>query len=548
MKKTMFLIIMVLISLNVLSQNIEQKWILDDGEYLELNENGSFLSNLNKLDGANTGSWKLNNNLLLLNYATDSLVEYNVELTKSVLTLKSAENDIVYLLKPNKEKVVEEISTKVKPSQGFTFEGLVRGVIGLLVLLLILVLFSSNRKAISWKLVGYGIGSQIIIALLIQKVAFVQSLFEGASNFFVLVLDFTRSGSEFLMGSLMNTETFGFIFAFQVLPTIIFFSALTSVLFYLGIIQKIVYILAWVMTKTLKISGAESLSVAGNVFLGQTESPLMIKAFLAKMNKSEMLLVMVGGMATLAGGVLAAYVSFLGGDDPVLRLMYAKQLLMASIMAAPGAVVASKILMPQTEKVDEDISVSDENLGSNILEAMSVGTGEGLRLAVNVAAMLLVFVAFIAMFNHIVGWIGDIAGLNAYVLEMTNGDYDKLSLQLILGYLFAPLMYVIGVTSADITLVGRLLGEKLIMSEFIGYISLSELKSAGVFVEQKSIVIATFMLAGFANFASIGIQIGGIGSLAPSKRTQLAQFGMKALLGGSIASLISATIAGAIIG
>ena len=207
MKKTMFLIIMVLISLNVLSQNIEQKWILDDGEYLELNENGSFLSNLNKLDGANTGSWKLNNNLLLLNYATDSLVEYNVELTKSVLTLKSAENDIVYLLKPNKEKVVEEISTKVKPSQGFTFEGLVRGVIGLLVLLLILVLFSSNRKAISWKLVGYGIGSQIIIALLIQKVAFVQSLFEGASNFFVLVLDFTRSGSEFLMGSLMILST-----------------------------------------------------------------------------------------------------------------------------------------------------------------------------------------------------------------------------------------------------------------------------------------------------------------------------------------------------
>jgi CNT family concentrative nucleoside transporter len=366
-----------------------------------------------------------------------------------------------------------------------------------------------------------------------------------------MVLDFTKAGSEFLFGGtegFTNIGKYGFIFAFQVLPTIMFFSALTSVLFYLGIIQKVVYGLAWVMTKAMKISGAESLSVAGNIFLGQTESPLMIKAFLDKMNKSEILLVMTGGMATLAGGVLAAYISFLGGDDPVMRLMFAKQLLMASIMAAPGAVVASKILVPQTEKIDLEVEISKDKIGSNLLDAMSTGTSEGLKLAANVAAMLLVFVAFIAMFNSIISGIGDLLHINQYVVEWTGGKYTELSLQLILGYIFAPLMYIIGVNGNDITLVGRLLGEKLIMSEFIGYISLAELKDAGEFFQQKSIVIATFMLAGFANFASIGIQIGGIGSLAPSKRKQLSEYGVKALIAGTAASLISATIAGAIIG
>lgn len=444
----------------------------------------------------------------------------------------------------------EKIDT-ILPSQGFTFSGVIRGIIGLTVIIIILVLLSSNRKAISWKVVGIGLGSQIIIAIGIQKVHFIQRFFEGASSFFVMVLDFTKAGSEFLFGGVegfTNIGKYGFIFAFQVLPTIMFFSALTSVLFYLGIIQKVVYGLAWVMTKAMKISGAESLSVAGNIFLGQTESPLMIKAFLDKMNKSEILLVMTGGMATLAGGVLAAYISFLGGDDPEMRLLFAKQLLMASIMAAPGAVIASKILVPQTETINLEVKVSKEKIGSNILDAMSTGTTEGLKLAANVAAMLLVFVAFIAMFNSIIAGIGDIFNLNQYVVEITNGKYEELSLQFILGYAFAPLMYLIGVDSADITLVGRLLGEKLIMSEFIGYISLSELKDAGAFLEQKSIVISTFMLAGFANFASIGIQIGGIGSLAPTQRKQLSEYGIRALIAGTAASLISATIAGTIIG
>ena len=309
-----------------------------------------------------------------------------------------------------------------------------------------------------------------------------------------------------------------------------------------------VWVLAWLMTKAMKLSGAESLSVAGNIFLGQTESPLMIKAYLEKMNNSEILLVMTGGMATLAGGVLAAYISFLGGDDPVQRLMFAKHLLAASIMAAPGAVVISKILVPQTEEINTNVEVSKEKIGSNILDAISNGTSEGLKLAANVAAMLLTFIAFIAMFNFIVGKVGDWTNLNGWIADVSSGQYNSLSLQFILGYTFAPVMWLIGVCKEDITLVGRLLGESFIMTEFIGYVSLAELKSLGAFAQEKSIIMATYMLCGFANFASIGIQIGGIGSLAPGKRVLLSKYGMRALLGGTLASLVSATIVGVILG
>jgi CNT family concentrative nucleoside transporter len=372
--------------------------------------------------------------------------------------------------------------------------------------------------------------------------------FDFAGKFFVKILDFSKAGTEFLFPGFLDVNTFGFVFAFQVLPTIIFFSALTSLLFYLGVIQKVVWALAWVMTKAMRLSGAESLSVAGNIFLGQTESPLMIKAYLEKMTNSEILLVMTGGMATLAGGVLAAYISFLGGDDPVQRLVFAKHLLAASIMAAPGAVVISKILVPQDEKINTDVEVPKEKIGNNVLDAISNGTSEGLKLAVNVAAMLLVFIAFIAMFNFVVQKIGDWTNLNDSIAAFTNGQYNSLSLEFILGYTFAPVMWLIGVAKEDITLLGRLLGEKLIMTEFIGYVSLAELKAAGAFASEKSIIMATYMLCGFANFASIGIQIGGIGSLAPGKRVLLSRYGMRALLGGTLASLISATIVGVILG
>ncbi|KJD31950.1 Na+ dependent nucleoside transporter [Tamlana nanhaiensis] len=436
------------------------------------------------------------------------------------------------------------------PSQGFTVNSLWRGALGMITLVFIAFLFSSNKKAINWKIVGLGLAFQLIIAVGVLKVDFVKNIFEFVGSLFVSVLEFTRAGSKFLFeGLVVDMDTFGYIFAFQVLPTIIFFSALTSVLFYLGVIQKVVKGMAWLLSKALKISGAESLSVAGNIFLGQTEAPLLIKAYLEKMNKSEMLLVMIGGMATVAGAVLAAYIGFLGGDDPALRLFYAKHLLAASVMAAPGAIVISKILYPQTEDVNTDVSVSQEKIGSNFLDAIANGTTEGLKLAVNVGAMLLVFVAFIAMFNGLLGWVGDITSFNTWVAN--NTSYESLSLELILGYIFAPLMWLIGVAQEDMALMGQLLGIKLAASEFIGYIQLRDLKDVTNSIHlnyEKSVIMATYMLCGFANFASIGIQIGGIGSLAPGQRKVLSQFGMKALIGGTIASLISATIAGMIIG
>jgi len=455
-------------------------------------------------------------------------------------------------------------STEITPNQGFSFQSIWRGILGMGSLILIAYLFSNNKKAINWKTAGIGLIIQLLLAICIligEKIgfnafgyrfdlSFISKIFEFGGRIFVSILDFTRAGSKFLFeGLVVDMDTFGFIFAFQVLPTIIFFSALTSVLFYLGIIQKVVQALAWLLSKTLGISGAESLSVTGNIFLGQTEAPLLIKAYLEKMTKSEILLVMIGGMATVAGAVLAAYIGFLGGDDPILRLQFAKHLLAASVMAAPGAIVISKILYPQTEAINTEVNVSNEKIGSNILDSISNGTTEGLKLAVNVGAMLLVFVAFIAMINGILNWTGDITTLNSWIA--TNSPYEKFSLEAILGTIFAPLMWLIGVDSVDIMLMGQLLGIKLAASEFIGYIQLAELKniaSSTHFTFNKSVIMATYMLCGFANFASIGIQIGGIGSLAPGQRKTLSEFGMKAVLGGSIASLLSATIAGMILG
>ncbi len=431
-----------------------------------------------------------------------------------------------------------------------SFVSIFRGIIGIAVVILIAFLFSEKKSKIPWKIVGIGLLFQIVLAFLILNpfgVSFLEYFrlgFQLLGKMFVAILDFSKAGADFLFGSFLDTEKHGFLFAFQVLPTIIFFSALTSLLFYLGVIQKIVYYFALIMTKVLNLSGAESLSVAGNIFLGQTESPLMIKAYLAKMSRSELLLVMTGGMATLAGGVLAAYIAFLGGDDPIERLIFAKHLLAASFMAAPGAVIISKILIPQIQEIDSNVEVSKEKIGSNVLDAISNGTVEGLKLAVNVASMLLVFIAFLAMGNFILLKIGSFTGLNSLIYDLSNGQFSELSLQVILGYIFAPLMWLLGVCSEDITIVGRLIGEKLIMTEFIGYISLGDLKSTGSFTQEKSITMATYMLCGFANFASIGIQIGGIGSLAPSKRKLLSELGMKALLAGTLASLLSATIVG----
>ena len=548
----------------LMAQNIQGTWEIDIKEqkdsifYFENKQTIEFLDSTFTLqypsrDFVHQGNFSTDGSELTLkpgsNFINDIVLGFQFS-SDSVLNLTS-ENFKLQLNKVNIGESISEVATSkvIISNQNFSFNSLWRGVLGMFSLLFIAYMLSKNKKAINWKTVGFGLLAQLILAVGVLKIPFVQSVFEFIGNIFVKILDFTATGSEFLLGGLMDTSTYGYIFIFQILPTIIFFSALTSILFYLGIIQKIVSGLAWVLSKLLGISGAESLSVAGNIFLGQTEAPLMIKAYLERMTRSEILLVMIGGMATVAGGVLAAYIGFLGGDDPVMRLAFAKHLLAASVMAAPGAIVISKILYPQQEKVNTNVEVSSEKIGSNILDAIANGTTEGLKLAANVAAMLLVFVALIAFINYGFEKIGDLTNLNVLVAQ--NTPYDKFSLEAVLGIIFAPLMWLIGVAKEDVMLMGQLLGIKLVASEFVGYIQLAELKNTANALSlnyEKSIIMATYMLCGFANFASIGIQIGGIGSLAPGQRKVLSEFGIRALIGGTLASLMSATIAGMIIG
>ncbi|MGV6830791.1 MAG: NupC/NupG family nucleoside CNT transporter [bacterium] len=548
------------------SQTIEKTWsfdqinnsaseslfTIDQTDSLSLSE-GKFSYSLKAKNNLKaSGNYLHQNNILVLYYdqPQDTIRHYRItELTDSTLVFK--ENGVSYAFNEKKIDAIVAPSDTIIKSEGFNTNGLLRGLLGMIVLIGIAILLSAKRSQINWRTVGLGILAQLALAFGVLKVSFIQATFEWVGGLFVSILDFTMAGTRFLFAAFSTNEIADSLmtFAISILPTIIFFSALTSVLFYLGIIQKIVKGLAWLLTKLLQISGAESLSVAGNIFLGQTESPLMIKAYLEKMNRSEVLLVMIGGMATVAGGVLAAYIGFLGGEDEALRIFYAKHLLAASVMAAPGAVVISKILYPQTEAINSNIEVTQENIGSNILDAIANGTTEGLKLAVNVGAMLLVFLAFIAMLNGILEWVGTITSLNTWVAN--NTMYESFSLEFILGYTFAPLMWLIGVAKEDITLMGQLLGVKLVASEFVGYIQLAELKDVGNILHlkyEKSIIMATYMLCGFANFASIGIQIGGIGSLAPGQRKTLSEFGIKALIGGTLASLLSATIAGMIIG
>ena len=435
------------------------------------------------------------------------------------------------------------------PHQGMSMVSLGKGILGMLVLILMAYTLSNNRKNIPWKIVGLGLLLQIVIAIAVIKISWIKGFFEYVSGFFVKVLEYTQVGTQMLLGEFANSDEYGFVFVFQALPIIIFFSALTSLFYYFGIIQKVVKGLAWSLRKLLGISGAESLAVAGNIFLGQTEAPLLIKEYLGKMTRSQMFLVMVGGMATVAGSVMGAYIGFLGGNDPVQRLEFAKSLLAASVMAAPGAVVIAKIMFPQMDKIPEFVSIPKDRLGNNFLTAISNGTSEGIKMAVNVGAMLLVFISLIALLNGIFSGIGESTGLNVWIAQHT--PYTQFSIEFVLGYLFAPLMWLIGVAAEDMALMGQLLGIKIVASEFVGYVQLVDLKNVSNvmhFGHQKSVVMATYMLCGFANFASIGIQIGGIGILAPNQRKNLSELGLKAMIAGSIVSLMSATIAGAIMG
>ncbi len=424
-----------------------------------------------------------------------------------------------------------------------------RGIFGILVLLGVCYAFSSNRKQINWRLVGGGIGLQFVLAILVLKVPFVEQTLRMISMFFVEVLGFSAQGGAFIFGELTtDAGSYGAIFAFRVVPSIIFFSAVTSVLYYLGILQKFVYVFAWIMKKTMRLSGAESLAAAANIFLGQTEAPLVVKPYIEKMTRSEILALMTGGMATIAGAVMVAFIGFLGGEDPVMQAEFGKHLLTASLLNAPGALVCAKILLPESEHVNERLEISKDRLGVNVFDSACGGTTQGVALAFNVAAMLMVFIAFIAMFNFVLSnWLGNWTGLNAWVAENTGGQFEAFSLEYIFGLLFAPVAWIIGVDWASAMQVGRLLGEKLVLNEFVAYANLGELIRSDLLTDPRAVIISTYALCGFANFSSMGIQIGGIGSLAPGRRGTLSELAFRALLGGTIACLISASIAGVLV-
>ena len=519
-----------------------------EDDLFSLNEDSSFTYQIAAKNNLKAnGTWRLRGNFLVLHYLTPSDTTRFYELQKLAGgRMIFQENGVTYTFTKNAAAVK---SFQAFDKTGFSIAHFSRGLLGMLALLVIAFLFSANRRKINWWLVAKGIGLQLILAIAILKVPFIEQGFDQVGKGFVALLGFTREGSLFLFGSLVeNTESFGFIFAFQVLPTVVFFSALTSLLYYYNILQKVVFVFAWIMKRTLKLSGAESLAAAGNIFLGQTESPLLIKPYIENMTKSELMCLMTGGMATIAGGVLAAYIGYLGGPDEAAQLFFARHLLAASVMSAPAAIVAAKMLFPETEKYNEDMTISSESIGSNWLDAIATGTTDGLKLAINVGAMLLVFTAFIYMGNAILGdLIGDWTGLNGWVSSISGGQYEKLSFQFILGYGLAPLTWLMGVNGADITLVGQLLGEKTILNEFYAYVSMGELIKSGAFAEQRSIIISTYILCGFANFASIGIQIGGISALAPGRRSDLSKLAVRALIGGTIASLLTAVIVGMLI-
>jgi len=410
------------------------------------------------------------------------------------------------------------------------------GIFGLAVLVSIALVFSSNRSKIDWKLVASGIGLQLLFAVVVILVPGGREFFATLSQVFVRIISFAMEGAAFIFGPLADPSNFGFVFAFQVLPTIIFFAALMAVLYHLGIMQKIVQGMAWIMLKIMRTSGAESLSVAANVFVGQTEAPLVVRPYISRMTESELLTMMVGGMATIAGGVLAAYITMLGGTDEAMRLFYAKHLLSASIMAAPATIVIAKILKPETAQslTRGEVKLRVEKTAANVIEAAANGAADGWRLALNVGAMLLAFIALIAMIDYPLGWLGELSGF----ATATGRD---LSLSTLLGFLFSPIAWVIGVPWQDAIAVGGLIGEKVVTNEFVAYASLNQIQGS---LSPKALLISTYALCGFANFSSIAIQIGGIGGIAPDRRSDLARLGLLAVLGGTLATMMTATIAG----
>ena len=410
------------------------------------------------------------------------------------------------------------------------------GLFGLAVLISGAYALSGNRKSIDWRQIAAGVGMQIVFAVIVILVPGGREFFDAISRVFVKVIDFAMAGAVFVFGDLAKASEFGFIFAFQVLPTIIFFASLMGVLYHIGLMQKIVQGMAWVMQKVLRISGSESLSVAANVFIGQTEAPLVVRPYISKMTESELFTMMVGGMATIAGAVLAAYIAMLGGTDEVQRLFYARHLLAASVMAAPATIVIAKLLKPETEEslTKGSVHLEIEKTATNVIEAAANGAADGVKLSLNVGGMLLAFFALITMVNFPLAWIGEVTGIETLIGQ-------TLTLSIILGYILSPLAWIIGIPWSEAMIVGGLIGEKIVINEFVAYLHLGQIKHT---LSEHSVLITTYALCGFANFSSIAIQLGGIGGLAPNRRSDIARLGMRAVLGGTLATMMTATIAG----
>ena len=583
-----FLLLLISISCTKEKNNssadlLNGKWKLTSVEWLsgsvdQVPEENSYYLILNSSASGKTfsidnnkGTWELKDSIIFMEYIPnqihskiDSLIVLNDENYQAIF--KSGDEKVLTINKdgifPEKISSMMEVilvnnnelklynngdlylyRKDIAPETSFSFTSIFRGLIGIAFFLFLGWLFSIDRKSINWVLVAKGVALQIIIAVLVLKFPLIEALFDGISVAFVKLIGFTDYGFTFLFKSLVSGEVGNPIvsFAFKILPTIIFFSALVSLFYYWGIIQKVVYAFAWIMKKFMRLSGAESLAAAGNVFLGQTEAPLLVKPYLLQMTKSEMMCLMTGGMATIAGGVLAAYVGFLGGEDPEQQAFFAKHLLTASIISAPAAIVAAKMLVPETEKINEDLIISKEKIGTNALEAIANGTTDGLKLAVNVGAMLLVFIALMALCNGVLNQIGSWTSINGVIAE--NTPYDQLSFEFILGYLGRPLVWIMGISWEDSIYVGELLGIKTVLNEFVAYPRLGEMKADGL-ISERSVIMSTYLLCGFANFASIGIQIGGIGALVPSRKGLLSKLGVRSLIGGTIACILTATVIG----
>ena len=583
-----FLLLLISISCTKEKNNssadlLNGKWKLTSVEWLsgsvdQVPEENSYYLILNSSASGKTfsidnnkGTWELKDSIIFMEYIPnqihskiDSLIVLNDENYQAIF--KSGDEKVLTINKdgifPEKISSMMEVilvnnnelklynngdlylfRKDIAPETSFSFTSIFRGLIGIAFFLFLGWLFSIDRKSINWVLVAKGVALQIIIAVLVLKFPLIEAIFDGISVAFVKLIGFTDYGFTFLFKSLVSGEVGNPIvsFAFKILPTIIFFSALVSLFYYWGIIQKVVYAFAWIMKKFMRLSGAESLAAAGNVFLGQTEAPLLVKPYLLQMTKSEMMCLMTGGMATIAGGVLAAYVGFLGGEDPEQQAFFAKHLLTASIISAPAAIVAAKMLVPETEKINEDLTISKEKIGTNALEAIANGTTDGLKLAVNVGAMLLVFIALMALCNGVLNQIGSWTSINGVIAE--NTPYDQLSFEFILGYLGRPLVWIMGISWEDSIYVGELLGIKTVLNEFVAYPRLGEMKADGL-ISERSVIMSTYLLCGFANFASIGIQIGGIGALVPSRKGLLSKLGVRSLIGGTIACILTATVIG----